>query len=422
MAVLDINKARACFPSLRSGHIYADNAGGSRTTQAVIDRIVDYLSNTNAQLEGGYAAVNSQRVSEGSIAAVELFNATSLNEVGFGSSATMLLENIARALENDIQPGDEFIITYEHEANNGPWKRLAARRNVVVKYWHPIPVSAENPYSVTYRVEELLPLVSSRTRLAAITACSNILGSVIPVEETVKALRQRAKEQGAMKIEVALDCVAYASHKRMDVQKWDVDYCVISVYKVFGAHNAVAYVRPAALQTSFTSIAHDFLEVDDKPRKFQPDGPGQELVYGASAIVPYLKSLTPEDDLTASFNAIAKHEQELLTPLLRFLTDAKQVDRGVRIIGESEINFSRTSNVSFVVVGQNAIKSKNIVEAFNKKGGISIQCGYFGAYYLIDNLRPKLDMNDGVVRISLVHYNTVEEVEKIVDVLREVLA
>jgi len=117
-------------------------------------------------------------------------------------------------------------------ANNGPWKRLAARRNAVVKYWHPIPVSAENPYSVTYRIDELLPLVSSRTRLAAITACSNILGSVLPVEEIVKSLRQRAKEQGAIKMEVALDCVAYASHRRIDVKKWDVDYCVFSVYKV----------------------------------------------------------------------------------------------------------------------------------------------------------------------------------------------
>ncbi|KAG1823619.1 pyridoxal phosphate-dependent transferase [Suillus subaureus] len=384
MAVLDINQARACFPSLRSGHIYADNAGGSRTAQAVIDRVVDYLSNTNVQLEAGYSAVNSQRVVEGSIAAAELFNATSLDEIGFASSSTMLFENIARALENDIQPGDEFIITYEHEANNGPWKRLAARRNAVVKYWHPIPVSAENPYSVTYRVEELLPLVSSRTRLAAITACSNILGSVVPVEEIVKALRQRAKEQGAIKFEVALDCVAYASHRKMDVQRWDVDYCVFSVYKVFGAHNATAYVRSAALRTSFTSIVHDFLKVDDKPYKFQPGGPGHELVYGASAIVPYLK--------------------------------------GVRIFGTSEINVSRIPTVCFVVVGQNAIKSKDIVEAFHKKGGISIQCGHFCAYYLIDNLRPKLDVNDGVVRISLVHYNTIEEVEKIVDVLREVLA
>lgn len=421
MAALDINQVRACFPSLESGHIYADNAGGSRTAQAVIDRIVDYLSNTNVQLEAGYSAKNSQRVVEGSIAAAELFNATSLDEVGFGSSSTMLFENIARAIENDIQPGDEFIITYEHEANSGPWKRLAVRRNAVVKYWHPTPVSADNPYSVAYKVEELLPLVSSRTRLAAITACSNILGSVIPVEEAVKALRQRAEEQGARKFEVALDCVAYASHRKMDVQKWDVDYCVFSVYKVFGAHNAAAYVRPAALQTSLTSIVHDFFKVDNKPHKFQPGGPGNELVYGATAIVPYLKSLTPEDDLVASFNAITNHEQDILTPLLRFLTDAKQVERGVRIMGTSEINPSRIPTVCFVVVGQNAIKSKDIVEAFNKKGGISIQCGHFCAYYLIDNLRPKLDMDDGVVRISFVHYNTVEEVEKIVDVLREVL-
>lgn len=141
---------------------------------------------------------------------------------------------------------------------------------------------------------------------------------------------------------------------------------------MFGAHNAAAYVRSAALQTSFTSIVHDFLKVDDKPSKFQPGGPGHELVYGASAIVPYLKSLTPEDDLVASFDAIAKHEQEILTPLLRFLTDAKQVDRGVRILGTGEINFSRIPTVCFVVVGQNAMKSKDIVEAFHKKGGVSL--------------------------------------------------
>ncbi|KAG1748292.1 pyridoxal phosphate-dependent transferase [Suillus paluster] len=421
MATLDINQVRACFPSLRSGHIYADNARGSQTAQSVIDRIVDYLSNPNIQSGTDYSVANSQRVVEGSIAVAELFNAASLDEVGFGSSSTMIFENIARALENDIQPGDEFIISYEHEANNGPWKRLAARRNAVVKYWQPTPVSAENPYSLTYKVEELLPLVSSRTRLAAINACSNILGSLIPVKETVKALRQRANEQGAKRLEVALDCVAYASHRKLDVQEWDVDYCVFSVYKVFGAHNAAAYVRLAALERSLTSIAHDFLKVDDKPYKFQPGGPGHELVYGAAAIVPYLKSLTPEDDLAASFNAIANHERELLAPLLLFLTDAKQVDRGVRIVGTSEINLSRVPTVSFVVVGQNAIKSKDIVGAFEKKGGISIQCGNFYSYHLIDNLRPKLDVNDGVVRISFVHYNTVEEVEKVVDALREVL-
>jgi hypothetical protein len=140
---------------------------------------------------------------------------------------------------------------------------------------------------------------------------------------------------------------------------------------VYGAHNAAVYVRSTALQTSLTSISHHFLKVDDKPYKLQPGGPGYELVYGATAVVPYLKSLTPEDDLAASFNAIANHEQNLLAPLLRFLTDARQFARGVRIVGTSKIDLSRVPTVSFVVVGQNAIKSKDIVGAFDKKGGVS---------------------------------------------------
>ena len=251
MTTLDIDQVRACFPALASGYIYADNAGGSQTTQEVIDRIVDYLSNTNVQLGADYfvGVLSTQRVDEGAFSAAELFNAASVNEIVLGPSSTMILENIARALDNDIQPGDELIITGEHEglfhqfpvssfdslfvlANNGPWKRLAARRNAVLKYWQPTPVSADNPYSVAYKVEELLPLVSSRTRLAAISACSNLLGSLIPVEEAIKALRRRAEEEGARKVEVSVDCVAYAPHRKMDVQKWDADYCVFSVYKV----------------------------------------------------------------------------------------------------------------------------------------------------------------------------------------------
>jgi selenocysteine lyase/cysteine desulfurase len=117
MALLDINQVRACFPALGSGYIYADNAGGSQTTQAVIDRLMDYLANTNVQLGADYSVglLSSQHVAEGSVTAAELFNAASVKEVGFGPSTTMMFENIARALDNNIQPGDEFIITYEHE-------------------------------------------------------------------------------------------------------------------------------------------------------------------------------------------------------------------------------------------------------------------------------------------------------------------
>ncbi|KAH7915574.1 pyridoxal phosphate-dependent transferase [Hygrophoropsis aurantiaca] len=423
MATLDIEKVRASFPALKSGYIYGDNAGGSQTVQGVIDRITDYLSNTNVQLGADYSigALSNQRVADGSAAAAVLFNAASVEEVGYGPSSTMVFENIARALDDDIQPGDEFIITEEHEANNGPWKRLAVRRDAVLKYWRPTPTDPENPYSLAYKIDDLIPLVSAKTRIAAISGCSNILGTINPVEDAVKALRERAKELGAKKVEISVDCVAYAPHRRIDVQKWDIDFCVFALYKIYGAHNAAFYVRAPALHGSLTSIAHHFLKVHTKPYKIQPGGAGYELVYAATGVVPYLQSLTPENNLEASFNAIAAHEQTLVKPLLGFLADRKQFERGVRVVGLSKSDLSRVPTISFVVVGQNAIKSKDIVAVFDTKGGIGIRYGHFYAYTLIDNLTPKLDVDDGVVRISFVHYNTVGEVERVISILKEIL-
>jgi cysteine desulfurase family protein (TIGR01976 family) len=424
MAGLDIAKVRTSFPSLRTGYIYADNAGGSQTAQQVIDNIVDYLSNTNVQLCASYSVgvQSNQRVSDGSVAAELLFNAASVDEVGYGPSSTMVLENIARALDDDIQSGDEFIITEEHEANIGPWKRLAQRRGAVVKYWRTVAVEEGNPYSFTYEREALLSLVSPRTRIVAITGCSNILGTIYPIQAIVTALRQRAKEVGAPKVEISVDCVAYAPHRRIDVQKWDIDYCVFSVYKVYGTHNAAFYIRTTASESSLKSVVHHFLPVDNSPQKIQVGGPGYELVHGASGVVPYLLSLTPENNLEASFAAIAQHEQGLLQSLLSFLTDKQQYDRGVRLFGTSSIDLSRVPTVSFVVTGQRAIKSKDVVAEFDKERDIGIRFGHFYAYSLVANATPKLDPADGVVRISLVHYNTVEEVERIVGILRRVLA
>jgi len=424
MPSLDVAKARASFPSLRNGYIYADNAGGSQTAQQVIDKIVDYLSNTNVQLGADYSvgAQTTQRVSDGSVAAALLFNAASVNEVGYGPSATMVLENIARALDGDVQPGDELIITEEHEANNGPWKRLAERRGAVVKYWRTVAVEEGNPYSLAYKTEDLLSLVSLKTRIVAITGCSNVLGTINPIQDIVRAVRQRAKEVGAPKVEISVDCVAYAPHRRIDVQKWDVDYCVFSVYKVYGAHNAAFYVRTSALESSLESISHHFLAVNSSPQKIQVGGPGYELVHAATGVVPYLLSLTPENNLEASFAAMAEHEQTLVRALLSFLTDKQQYDRGVRLVGTSTIDLTRVPTISFVVIGQRAIKSKDLVAVFDKEGGIGIRYGHFYAYSLIKNVTPALDPADGVVRISLVHYNTVEEVEKIVGILRKVLA
>ncbi|KAF9460595.1 pyridoxal phosphate-dependent transferase [Collybia nuda] len=424
MATLDVSKARANFPSLKSGYIFADNAGGSQATKGVVDKISDYLLNTNVQLGADYSTSvqsTTRVLTEGPTVAAKLFNAENPEEIVFSASSTMNLENLSRGLEKDIQEGDEFIITGEHEANVGPWKKLAARRGAIVKLWKATPTNPENPYSVTLKIDELLPLVTSKTRIVAFTACSNILGSIVPVKEVIAALRADAKAKGAKKVEVSVDCVAYAPHRFIDARDWDVDFCVFSFYKVYGPHASVLYVRSSVLQTSVSSIAHHFLDVHEKAYKLQPGGPGYEIVYGTTAVVDYLLSLTPSNDLAKTFEAIAAHEQEILTPLLTYLTDPAQRARGVRVVGDEKPGPTRVPTISFVVIGQNPIKSRDIVDVFDKKGGIGIRYGHFYAYTLVDGLSPKLDVNDGVVRISLVHYNTIEEVQKIISILKEIL-
>ncbi|KAJ4479359.1 pyridoxal phosphate-dependent transferase [Lentinula aciculospora] len=423
--LLDVNYARSQFPALKTGFIYGDNAGGSQVAVNVADRIYEYLLNSNAQFGADYSVSmeSTRRVMvEAPEAAMKLFNAHSPDEIVFGASSTINLENLARGMEDDIQAADEFILTGEHEANAGPWKRLAARRGAVVKYWTPTPTSPNNPYSLNYKVEELLPLITSKTRILAFAACSNILGTILPVKDIVHAARDTAKEKGSKKLEISLDCVAYAPHRLIDVRDWDVNFCVFSFYKVYGPHISALYVRMSSLKESISAITHHFLKVHQKSYKLQPGGPGYELVYGTTGVLPYLFSLTPENDLKASFDAIAAHEQKLVQPLLAYLTAPEQIERGVRIVGAEAPGITRVPTISFIVVGEKVTKSSDIVKVFDKKGGIGIRFGHFYAYSLVKELEPRIDVDDGVVRISLVHYNTAKEVERIIEILTEALA
>ena len=125
------------------------------------------------------------------------------------------------------------------------------------------------------------------------------------------------------------------------------------------------------LETSVTSIVHHFLDVDTVPaNKLQPGGPGYEIVYGTTGVLAYLLSLTPANDLQATFDAIALHEQNLVKPLLSFLTDSIQYERGVRIVGKATADLTCAPTISFVVVGQRPMKSKDIVNVFDQKGGV----------------------------------------------------
>ena len=128
----------------------------------------------------------------------------------------------------------ERLMTEYYVANVGPWKKLAKARNLTIKIWNSslVPDSFDNPYAIQLSTSNLITLITSKTRLVAFTACSNILGSIVDVAEVVRVIRQTAREKGARKVEVCVDCVAYAPHRRIDVKAWDVDYCFFSYYKV----------------------------------------------------------------------------------------------------------------------------------------------------------------------------------------------
>ncbi|KAG9038123.1 hypothetical protein FS837_001299 [Tulasnella sp. UAMH 9824] len=435
---LDVQtECRAHFPALKDGYIFADNAGGSQCLKDVADRIYDYLLNSNVQLGADYSVsvVSTKRATvDPQKAAAVLFNAASPEEISFGSSSTMLVENLARAMEPQINEGDEFIVSFaDHEANVGPWVRLASRTKATLVPWQARPVSPnDNPYHVELSPDDLKDLITSKTRIVTFTACSNILGAWTRPKEIAALVREVAREKGTKKVEMCVDCVAYAPHRRIDVRDWDVEYAFFSYYKVYGPHVSVLYSRKSSLDNSLTSLSHYFLK---DYLKLQPGGPGYEVPYGTTGVLPYLLSLSgnggvgdrPESELlNEAFRRIAAHEEILMKPIIGFLLSGEAKKAGVRIVGpESADNEVRAPTISFVVVGQDGktkrLQSKDVVAAFDSQGGIGIRYGHFYSHRLLSRPDFGADPNDGVIRVSLVHYNTVEEVQKIVDILKHVL-
>lgn len=451
LSIMNVEQVRSRFPALSTSYIYADNAGGSQCTAGVIHAITDYLSNTNVQLGADYSigVKSTTRVSMGPTATAMLTHASSPSEIIFSNSSTQLAENLARAMEPSIKRDgqEEFIATLEHEANVGPWQRLAKRTNNHIHFWKPTAIecsrgnaSRSNPFAIGYTLESLEPLLSAKTRLVALSACSNILGSFFDIKSIVQRIRDvvHQKSDGKQKVEIVVDCVAYAPHRRINTVDWDVDYAFFSYYKVYGPHTAAMWVRASTSNASLNSINHYF--VTDPANRLQLGGPGYELTYATSAVLDYLFSIANpnhtsllltslpsetqsrelSNGLDESFKLMEAHERTLVERLLSFLTAEAQWNRGIRVVG-SDDNVDRAPTISFVVLdgsnGEPRMRSKDVVSGVDKLGNIGIRFGHFYAARLIDFLGLAAD--DGIVRVSLVHYNTLEEVDKIIAALKQ---
>lgn len=401
-APLDPQAIRPAFPGLAADTVFMDNAGGSQILGRVVDRIADFLLTSNVQLGASYATSvrAGERVAESRRRAAELIGAARPEEVVIGGSSTALLRQLVQGLGSWFNPGDEVVVTnVDHEANIGAWLSLA-ERGVVVRVWE------VNRDSLALELADLDALLTRRTRLVALTYASNVLGSITPVPEVVR----RARAVGAL---VCVDGVAYAPHRAVDVQALDADFYVFSFYKVFGPHLALLYGKYEHL-LRMANLNHYFIAPDDIPYKLQPGNQNYELSYGAIGIGDYLDEIGEGADrrarIVSAFDAIALHEAGLAERLLRYLRGRNSVT----IIGEPTGGPARrVATISFIVQG---VPSEAVVRAVDRHG-IGIRFGDFYAKRLIWALG--LEAGGGVVRVSMVHYNTADEVDRLIQALDE---
>lgn len=403
MNALDMSYVRSQFPMLADGYAYLDNAGGSAVLGRVADRVRDYLLNSSVQLGASYggSAAAGERVMEARESVAQLINAYHPEECVMGGSTTHLLQILCRAIAPSINSGDEIIVTNcDHEANIGPWQRLCEERGATLRVW------SVDPSTLELELKDLDALLNSRTRYVAMTHASNILGSVNPVAEVARRVH-------AVGGKLCVDAVAYAPHRLVDVQASGADYYVFSFYKVFGPHFAVLWGHRDAL-LELPSLNHFFIGREVIPYKLQPGNLNYELSYGCMGISDYLLDIgqrlgatgTPRQVMQAAFDAFEEQEDLLAETLLAFLRDAP----GVRIIGKPRVTAGdRVPTISFVVEG---VQSEAIVRRIDA-AQIGIRFGDFYARHLIEELG--LTQYGGVVRVSIAHYNTVDEMQRLVE-------
>lgn len=409
---LDLEFVRRHFPQLRDEpeFVFCGNAGGSYVAQAVIDSLDHYNRHLRVQPYSQYksshaAGLAMDRARTGWSQALNIGE----HELTIGPSTSMNSYVMAQALGATWGPGDEIVVTQQdHEANHGVWRRRAEAQGAVVREW---PI---DPETGLLDPDELFSLLNERTRWVFFTHCSNIIGTVNPVAKIVSGIRQRCSAR------VCVDAVAYAPHHIPDLKALDVDIYLFSLYKVFGPHQGLMYLR-ADLQESVQSQCHYFVR-GDSHKRFNPAGPQHAQVAACQGVLDYFGAVHRHHGGSESVSATAMmqsvhavttgHEARLVAPLIDYLAHAPQV----RLLGKTHgRDGDRTATIAF----EPREKSAADVATALQERGIGAERGHFYAHRLLTSLG--IDPADGVVRISLVHYNTVAEVERILVALEQAL-
>lgn len=380
---------------------YFDGPGGTQVPRDVVEAVVDYLYHHNANTHWSYptSAETDACLAEARSAVADLLNAGH-DEVAFGNNMTTLTFHVSRALGRRWGASDEVIVTeLDHHANVDPWREMARERGVTVR------TVRMDPASGTLDLDDLRRAFSSRTRLLAIGAASNALGTI----NDIAAATRLAHEHGALSF---VDAVHYAAHGVIDVKAWDCDFLACSAYKFYGPHVGILYGKRALI---------DGLDVprlapasNDSPERLETGTLNHEGIVGTGAAVNFLASLAPgatrRERLTNSLGGLHVRGDALVARLWHGLSAIEGVTRyGVAPGG------ARTPTVIFTIAGKSSTEVARALVPL----GLYVSNGDFYAMTVIERLGQSAD---GVVRAGCACYTSEEEVDRLVAGVAQVAA
>jgi len=405
---LDIDYVRSQFPAftdpLSKDWSFFENAGGSYVPKNVIDKLTEFMTSTKVQPYAEYpmSKIAGENMDKATNLFAKMINAKS-NEILIGGSTSINLYVLSNALKHIINPGDEVIVTnQDHEANIGAWRKLS-EHGIKINEWK------FNPDSAELELDELKNLITEKTKFICVCHTSNVVASINNLKDIITLAHQN-------NIKVVGDGVAYMAHDIADLKDLDIDFYGFSLYKTYGPHLALLYgKRDLLLETK--NLNHEFLE-GSVPYTLNPGGPNHEELGCLSGITDYYETLYDhhfgENNLDLHrkgkkvFELVSKHEEVLMKELIDFLKTKKSI----RMIGkQTHARCDRMPTVSFTV------KDKSSLHVAQEAGrnNIGIRNGEFYAWRCLQGLG--IEPNDGVVRVSMVHYNSIEEVRKLIGFL-----
>ena len=403
MQEFPVQRIRDQFPGLSKGDpfIFFDNGAGAQVPQVVLDAIEDHLVSRNVQRGGRYrrSVEVDQTIQRARESVARFVNAYEPDEIAFGMNATSFIRIVSLAIAESLGSRREIVVTdLDHEANVATWLALE-RLGVEIRWWH----MRDNG---TLDVADLEPLLSSKTRLVSCALASNALGSIVDV----KVVAARAHAVGA---ELFIDAVHYAPHGPIDVQDLGCDYMVCSGYKIFAPHMGFLWGKKEALE-ALPTFREDFIP-DKVPFKIEVGTFVYENVAGMDAAITYLetlgrrmspglKDLSKGRALRIAMDAIRAYEQTLSEQMIGTLSQIA----GVHVYGVTDRAMldSRVPTFCFNVDG---IKPMQVTTALAEMG-IGVRDGNMYSPRLLRRLG--LAPDTGAVRASLVHYNTVHEIDR----------